>query len=191
MHKKTKELNELLDIYEIELCNRIFKYQLKNKIDIEIVFYKENFCHLLGLQHVYKKNKKYLGINGYNKIKNGQLKRSDLKKHNKAEYNKLEIRLDHFDEISNMLRNGHFIKFYQYRTKPLSMIVADFVIFQDKKEYILHLFLRQENSKTNQYSPVSFIVKSDNDRDKEQFIVGQEYKKIISFEIIETTTEHM
>lgn len=55
MHKKTKELNELLDIYEIELCNRIFKYQLKNKIDIEIVFYKENFCHLLGLQHVYKK----------------------------------------------------------------------------------------------------------------------------------------
>ena len=138
-----------------------------------------------------KKNKKYLGINGYNKIKNGQLKRSDLKKHNKAEYNKLEIRLDHFDEISNMLRNGHFIKFYQYRTKPLSMIVADFVIFQDKKEYILHLFLRQENSKTNQYSPVSFIVKSDNDRDKEQFIVGQEYKKIISFEIIETTTEHM
>ena len=117
MHKKTKELNELLDIYEIELCNRIFKYQLKNKIDIEIVFYKENFCHLLGLQHVYKKNKKYLGINGYNKIKNGQLKRSDLKKHNKAEYNKLEIRLDHFDEISNMLRNGHFIKFYQYRTK--------------------------------------------------------------------------
>lgn len=191
MHKKTKELNELLDIYEIELCNRIFKYQLKNKIDIEIVFYKENFFHLLGLQHVYKKNKKYLGINGYNKIKNGQLKRSDLKKHNKAEYNKLEIRLDHFDEISNMLRNGHFIKFYQYRTKPLSMIVADFVIFQDKKEYILHLFLRQENSKTNQYSPVSFIVKSDNDRDKEQFIVGQEYKKIISFEIIETTTEHM
>lgn len=191
MHKKTKELNELLDIYEIELCNRIFKYQLKNKIDIEIVFYKENFCHLLGLQHVYKKNKKYLGINGYNKIKNGQLKRSDLKKHNKAEYNKLEIRLDHFDEISNMLRNGHFRKFYQYRTKPLSMIVADFVIFQDKKEYILHLFLRQENSKTNQYSPVSFIVKSDNDRDKEQFIVGQEYKKIISFEIIETTTEHM
>lgn len=186
MHKKTKELNELLDIYEMELCNRIFKYQLNNKIDIEIVFYIENFCHLLGLQHVYEKNKKYLGINGYNKIKNCQLKRSDLKKHNKAEYNKLEIKLNHFDEISSMLRDGKFIKFYQYRTKPLSMIVADFVIYQDKKEYILHLFLRQENRKTNQYSPVSFIVKSDNDNNKEQFIVGQEYKKITSFEIIET-----
>ena len=109
-----------------------------------------------------------------------------MKKHNKAEYNKLEIKLNHFDEISSMLRDGKFIKFYQYRTKPLSMIVADFVIYQDKKEYILHLFLRQENRKTNQYSPVSFIVKSVNDDNKEQFIVGQEYKKITSFEIIET-----
>lgn len=185
MCKKTKELNELLDIYETELCNRIFKYQLNNKINVEIVFYVENFCHLLGLQHVYGKSKKYLGINGYNKIRNSQLKRSDLKKHNKAEYNRIEIKLEHFDELSNMLKSGKFLKFYQYRTKPLSSIAADFVIYQDKKEYILHLFLRQENSKTNQYSPVSFIVKSANDKNREQYISGQEHKKITYFEVIE------
>lgn len=73
-----------MENYETELCNRIFKYQLNNKIDVEIAFYVENFWHLLGLQHVYGKNKKYLGINGYNKIKDNQLKRNDLKKHNKA-----------------------------------------------------------------------------------------------------------
>ena len=106
MHKKGKELNQLLDIYEKELCNHIFKYQLNYKIDIEIAFYKENFCHLLGLQHIYGKNRKYLGINGYDKIKKNQLKRSDLKKHNKAEYNKLQIRLDYFDEISDMLEQS-------------------------------------------------------------------------------------
>lgn len=184
MCNKTKELSELLNVYESELCNRVFKYQLNNKIDIEIVFYIENFCHLLGLQHVFGKNKKYLGISGYERIKSNKLKRKDLKKHNKMEYNKLEIKLNHFDEISNMLRDGKFIKFYQYRTKPLSMIVADFVIYQDKKEYILHLFLRQENSNTNQYSPVSFVVKSGKDKFKEQFIVGQEYKKITKFEMI-------
>lgn len=185
MRKKIKDLNEILEVYESELCNRIYKYQLNNKIDIEIVFYIENFCHLLGLQHVYGKNKKYLGINGYNKIKNNQLKRKDLKKHNKLEYNKLEIKLDHFDEMPSMMKNGKFIKFYQYRTKPLSTIGADFVIYQDKKEYILHLFLRQESSRTNQYSPVSFVVKSENDKNKEQYIVGQEHKKITGFEIIE------
>lgn len=84
-----------------------------------------------------------------------------------------------------MLTNGQFVKFYQYRTKPLSTIVADFVIYHNKKEYILHLFLRQENGKTNQYSPISFIVKSENDDNKEQYIVGQEYKKITDFKIIE------
>ena len=189
MCKKTKDLDEILEVYETELCNRIFKYQLNNKVDIEIVFYVENFCHLLGLQHIYGKGKKYLGINGYNKIKNDNLRRSDLKKHNKAEYNRIKIKLDHFDEIVAMLKSGTFIKFYQYRTKPLSTIVADFVIYQDKKEYILHLFLRQENAGTNQYSPVSYIVKSDNDKNKEQYIVGQEYKKITSFEIIELNEE--
>ena len=55
MRKKIKDLNEILEVYESELCNRIYKYQLNNKIDIEIVFYIENFCHLLGLQHVYEK----------------------------------------------------------------------------------------------------------------------------------------
>lgn len=185
MHKKTKELDEILNFYETELCNRIFKYQLNNKIDIEIIFYIENLCHLLGLQHIYKKNKKYLGRSGYDKIKNGQLKRNNLKKHNKAAYNEIEIKLNLFDEILDMLKSGKLIKFYQYRTKPLSLIAADFIIFQDKKEYILHLFLKQENDKTNQYVPISFIVKSSNDKSKNQYISGQEYKKITNFEIIE------
>lgn len=185
MHKMRKELNEILYVYENELCNRIYKYQLDNKIDIEIVFYIENFCHLLGLQHIYKKDKRYLGLRGYNKVKSGQLKRSNLKKHNKAEYNKIEIKLDRFCEISTMLREGEFIRFYQYRTEPLSTIVADFVLYQDKKEYILHLFLRQERIGADQYSPVSFIVKSSNDKSRDQYIAGQEYKKITHYEIIE------
>lgn len=184
MCKETKDLAELLEAYEIDLCNKIFRYQLNHKIDIDIVFYLENFCHLLGIQHIYGKEKKYLGVNGYKRIKNREISRSDLKKHNKKEYNKLAIRLDHFDEIFEMLKAGQFIKFYQYRTVPYTTIVADFLIFQDNKEYILHLFLKQENQSTNQYSPISFVVKSCKDRNKEQFIKGQEYKKITSFEII-------
>jgi len=179
-----KELSEILADYEGRLCNRIFRYQLNNKLNIEIVFYIENFCHLLGIQHIYGKNKKYLGINGYNRIKTGVLTRRDLKAHNKAEYNKLEIKLEHFHEISDMMMSGEFVKFYQYRTKPLTIIAADFIIYKDGKEYILHLFLRRENNKTNQYSPVSFVVRSSKDNDKCQYIDGQEYKKVTHFEII-------
>ncbi|MBB2181809.1 hypothetical protein H0486_02805 [Lachnospiraceae bacterium MD1] len=185
MCEDTNDLSELLEGYERDLCNKIFRYQLNHKIDINIVFYLENFCHLLGIQHIYGKEKKYLGVNGYNKIKNQEISRKDLKKHNKREYNKLAIKLDHFQEISEMLKVGQFIKFYQYRTVPYTTIVADFIIYQDQKEYILHLFLKKENESSNQYSPISFIVKSCKDRNKEQYIRGQEYKKITSFEIIE------
>ena len=30
MRKKIKDLDEILEVYECELCNRIYKYQLNN-----------------------------------------------------------------------------------------------------------------------------------------------------------------
>lgn len=182
---RENDLKELLDIYEKDLCNRIFRYQLNNKTDVNVVFYKENLCHLLGLQHVYGKNKNYLGSKGYEKIKSGNVTRKQLKKHNRAEYNKLEIKLNHFHEIRNMMETGKLVRFYQYRTQPLSLIVADFVIYNGGKEYILHLFLKKENERSDQYSPTSFVVKSAFDKNREQFIKGQEYKKVTKFEIVE------
>lgn len=53
------------------------------------------------------------------------------------------------------------------------------------KEYILHLFLRKERDNSNQYSPISFILKSSRDKNKEQFINKQELKVITHFSIIE------
>lgn len=39
--------------------------------------------------------------------------------------------------------------------------------------------------------PVSFIVKSTNDKNKNQYISGQEYKKITNFEIIPKTSKNV
>lgn len=185
MDTKAKELDQLQNFYEINLCNRIFRYKLNNTIDVDVKFYKENFCHLLGIQHIFPNNKKYLGKSGYEKIKDKSITIKALKKHNKFEYNRLELKLRCFEGIYNMLEAGRFVKFYQYRTKPYTTIVADFIIYQDKKEYMLHLFLRRENDSTTQYSPISFVVRSANDKNYKQYVEGQEYKKITYFEIIE------
>lgn len=182
MAARIKELNELLKYYELNVCRFSYIYRLNDNIDLKINFYKENFCHLLGIQHIFKKDSRYLGIKGYNKIKNNELKISSLKRHNKLEYKKLEIKLKHFDEIHNMLESGKFLRFYQYRTNPQTKIVADFVIYKDNKSYILHLFLIKENNKSNEYAPVSFVVKSAKDKNPKQFIDNQEYKKVTYFE---------
>lgn len=184
MSAREKDLKELLEYYEQNLCHKIFKYELNNKINIEVIFYIEGLCHLLGIQHIYDNDKRYLGRRGYNLIKTEKLKRANLKKHNEAEYKKIKLRLRHFDEIGELLCSGTFLKFYPERVKPRTQIRADFIIYRDKKEYLLHLFLIKENDRTNQYSPISFIVKKINDKSKEQYIKNQEYKKITAFEII-------
>ena len=50
---------QLLEYYEQNLCHKIFKYELNNKINIEVIFYIEGLCHLLGIQHVYDNDKRY------------------------------------------------------------------------------------------------------------------------------------
>lgn len=76
MCEKTKDLVELLEYYEENLYNRIFKYESNKKIDIDIVFYIENLCHILGIQHIYGKDKnkeQYINGQEYKKITNFEI----------------------------------------------------------------------------------------------------------------------
>ena len=181
---KKINLQDTQKYYDENLCNRTFHYELTNGTNIDVKFYIENFCHLLGIQHVYNHDKHYLGLSGYNKIKSGNITVAQMKAHNQPGYNLIELRLSKFNEIRSLMEQGEFIKFYQDRTYPASKIRADFILYEKGKEYLLHLFLIRENEHTNEYAPTSFIVKSKNDKTLNQYIDRQEYKKIKSFEII-------
>ena len=52
-------LQEIQKFYAEKLENRIFQYTLRGGQVIELAFYKENLCHLLGIQHVISGNKEY------------------------------------------------------------------------------------------------------------------------------------
>lgn len=68
-----QDLKEILDNYESTLCDKIFRCELNHKINLDIIFYREHLYHLLGIQHVFGKNKSYLGKKGYEKIKCGNI----------------------------------------------------------------------------------------------------------------------
>ena len=178
-------LKSILKNYEQKLCDKMFKYELNNKWLINLVFLKENFCHLIGLHHVYNKNKKYLGMSGYKLIIDEKVTIEAMKNHNEKGYNYIKDKIQFFDMIYELLVNGNAIRFYIDRVKPYTEIVADFLIYYKNKEMLLHLFMRKEDEKTNKFTPVSFIVKSANDKYSNQFIAGQEYKNITKFEILE------
>lgn len=180
------DLQELLTEYENNLCNKLFRYELSNNNKVEVIFYKEQFCHLLGLQYIYNHDKHYLGKNGYDKIKAGTITTDSLITHNKKQYNYIKDRLYYFNEISELMLSGQLIRFYQDRTNPKTQITAEYLIIKDNKTYTLHLFLRKEgiSESNDQYAPVSFIIKSEKDDKKRQYIDRQEFKTIISREVI-------
>ena len=169
-------LLDLLQSYEKELCNKIFSFKLSNGQIIKLRFFKEQLCHLLGIQHIYENDRKYLGAKGYDKILSEEITVSALKKHNKSEYAKIKERLEHFDEIPELLTNGTLIRFYQDRTNPKTRIKAEICIFHEKQTYMLHLFLVKEGL-TDCYAPTSFVVKSCNDDAYRQFTQNQENKQ--------------
>ena len=172
------DLIRLLEVYEADLCNKIFHYEVSNGMSVDVAFYREQFCHLLGIQHIYNHDKRYLGKAGYDKILSKQITIKALKRHNLAEYDRIKERLMYFDEIYDIMLNGSLIGFNPDIVNPRTIIKADFVLYKEHEAHYLHLFLRKENLNSNIYAPVSYGVKSFNDKNPQQFIKYQKYKKI-------------
>jgi len=178
-------LKSILSTYERTLCDKTFTYELNGKWNINLIFYREHFCHLAGLQYVYGRDKRFLGANGYRRIAENKLTIDSIRNHNEKGFNYIKGKLEFFDKIYDLLINGSAIKFYADRAKPHTIIVADFLFYHKDKEMLLHLFMRRENEKTEQFAPVSFIVKSPNDKSYQQYIMGQERKTITKFEVLD------
>ncbi len=68
-----RELKDLLVEYEQNLCDKLFVLVLSNKKEINFRFFREDLCHLMGIQHVYGKSKAYLGKTGYERSKTRKL----------------------------------------------------------------------------------------------------------------------
>ena len=184
---KLPSLKTILSHYEETLCDKLFSYELNHKWQANLVFYREDFCHLVGLHHVYGRDKRYLGINGYRRVVSGEITVESIKKHNMKSYGFIKDRLLYFDCIHELLTGGTIYRFYADRVKPHTVIVADMVMRHDGRGMLLHLFLRKENDLANQYAPVSFIVKSPKDKNQNQFIAGQEAKIVTGFSVTKTT----
>lgn len=178
-----KDLKALLIEYEQNLCNKLFVLTLSNNQTINIRFFREHLCHLMGIQHVYGKSKAYLGASGYKKIETGNITLSKIKNANKAGYALIKERLQHFDELYELVTKGEIVRYEIAKVYPSTRIEADFCIHKDETTYILHLFLKKEAT-SSLYAPTSFVVKTCNDENYKQFIKNQKYQKIISREII-------
>ena len=95
-------LKTILVNYEQLLCRKHFIYELDNEWSAKLAFYVEDFCHLIGLHHVYVGDKRFLGINGYNLIMSNALTINSLIQHNKKGYNYIKDKIFFFDSLVSL-----------------------------------------------------------------------------------------
>lgn len=180
------ELNELLNYYEQNLTDRIFRYTLANGVIIEIIFYREAFCHLLGIQHI-TKNRRCIGNNGYKQIRSGKLTIRSLKRINRAGFAKIKNRIEYFSLIGHLMEHGNVFRFYSKRAGN-TRIQATFLIHEKESDLYLHLFLAKESQKSNIYVPISYIALTERDDNPTLYIAGQEHKKVTAIDILKIKT---
>lgn len=144
MSAREKDLKELLEYYEQNLCHKIFKYELNNKINIEVIFYIEGLCHLLGIQHVYDNDKRYqesfVTISNKGEILINHMHISPYEKGNIFNKDPLRVRklLLHKSEINKLAGQ---IKMKGYTLMPLkvyfkgSLVKVEIGLARGKKSY--------------------------------------------------------
>ena len=90
--------------------------------------------------------------------------------------------LDHMDEL---LMNGDLYRFYPDRVLPPTKIHASILLFDHELDVYLNLFLSKEQRDSDIFTPLSFIPLTEKDLRPTRYLERQEFKKILSREIIQ------
>ena len=176
-------LKELQDFYSSTLCHRFFEYHLANGDVVKVHFFRESFCHLLGIQHI-TNNRRFLGEKGVSRMHEEKITLKTLKGLNKKGFEYVRNRIQYFDHLDGLLKNGDLYYFYPDRVSPPSKIYASILIYDEEAGLYLNLFLSKERSHKNLYTPISFIPFSEKDDHPKRYQEHQEYKKILSRQIL-------
>ena len=176
-------IEEQQDFYSATLCHRFFEYQLANGDVIKVHFFRESFCHLLGLQHL-TRDRKFLGEKGFARIHAGKITLKSLKALNKKGYEYIHNRIQYFGHLDSLLQHGDLYYFYPDRVNPPTKIYASLLIYDKDAGLYLNLFLARERSHKNLYTPVSFIPFSEKDEHPQRYQEHQEFKKITARQIL-------
>ena len=154
-------LKELQDYYSSTLCDRYFAYHLATGETIKVYFYRESFCHLLGIQHI-TKERPFLGLKGYRRIQSEKITLKTLKTMDKRQYGYIRNRIRFLDHMDALLMNGNLYRFYPDRVTPSTKIHASILLF----DHELDIPFTEKDHRPTRYQE------------------NQEFKNILSREII-------
>jgi len=102
----------------------------------------------------------------------------------KRQYGYIRNRIRFLDHMDSLLMSGDLYRFYPDRVLPSTKIHASILLFDHELDLYLNLFLSKEQKDGDIYTPLSFIPFTEKDHRPTRYLEHQEFKKILSREII-------
>jgi hypothetical protein len=155
-------LKLLLEFYEANLCGREFKYDLADDTgtnhSVSLVFRNENFCHLLGLQHIKSSGSKIIqGVRGAQDIKDGRVTFDTLKTVNAGRFKSVKYRIQYFPFLLQLLQNPSVIQFDPALVNDC-VITCDLMLHEDYESRKVHLGI--EKNTDGEYFAKTYMIEN-------------------------------
>lgn len=175
-------LKLLLEFYEEYLVPNTFLYVIKPSDNlsvesvIELSFPPENFCHLVGIETIVKRNvprwklSEYKGLKGWDNIKNDSMTFTSLKNINKSMFNSVKAKFVFFYLLPKILNSPKCIRFNKIDE---SNIECSIIFYNNNNVAYIHLGIDYDEEIDKYYARTFFVEKITSTNDGMKFIKGQ------------------
>lgn len=172
----------LQEYYDHYLYPNKYRYELDDKNVVELVFNKENLCHLLGIETIIQKavpmnqHVNYKGMRGYDNITNGTITFETLKHMDKKRFKSGKDKFVFFFWLHKLVESPNLL--LEYRSITSTQIVCDFMLYDTDAYVIAHLGVTKDREL---YYPRSFLIERINHNNNgEKFITGLTKIKVVT-----------
>lgn len=192
-------LKILADYYSIYLIPFVYKYTIKgdNNKEIKLLFGKENFCHLLGLESIAKYSvpfcelHKYRGVDGWENIYGNNddgfiLNIQHLKNINKRRFNNVKAKFVYFYLLPNLISDPLSVNFENSNVACSTKIDCEIIFYSkvDNDNAIIHLGIKKDHTYGFHF-PKTFFVEKVSCKDDDIYLSNQEeIETVVSHKII-------
>ena len=189
------ELNLLREYYEYYLMGRDYLYNIvddkNNNFNITLRFTKKNFCHLLGIETIVKRNVRseelgnYKSDKGWNNIIDGSLDFAKLKRINKKKFNSVKDKFVFFYLLPKIIMQPKLVVYDRLNVRGGTLIECKMLFYDNIQNAYVHLGLEYSEEDLCYIPRTFFIERITQNSDGMRFIVDQQSLKIVNINVIE------
>ncbi|MED1092172.1 PBECR4 domain-containing protein [Bacillus paramycoides] len=164
----TITLDLLREYYETYLHPYIYQYEITEKTDggsktrtIELRFDQNNFCHLLGLEDIVKRNVRdasdYKSQAGWEKIKLGDIDFADLKSKNKKRFQSKKDKFVFFYLVPQLIDAPRGVLFNPDKVEGSTQITCELLFYDELQKAHVHVGIKYD-ADLGYYIPKTLVI---------------------------------